>query len=168
MKGRKPISDAEKRARGTDQPVRMRGDLVGGEVTSAAQIDELCKSSQLSSAMQKRVFKEKCEQLMLLGQLRVTDIDMLVVYAKAMDDYLTAAKLLKKEGMYITLYNTDPDNPLPTKVVINPYKSVMDKSSDVIIKLSAVFGFSPVDRLKLKVEEKKEEGLGELLNSLMK
>lgn len=165
MRGRKPISDAQKRARGTDQPVRMRGELSGGEVTSIDQIAELCKSSHLSSAIQKRVFREKCEQLILLGQLRVTDIDMLVVYSKAMDDYLSAAKVLKKDGLYITLYD---ENEHPVKLVVNPYKAMMDKASDTIIKLSAVFGFSPVDRLKLKVEEKKDESLGELLNSLMK
>ena len=165
MNGRKPISDAQKRARGTDQPVRMRGELSGGEVTSLDQIAELCKSSHLSSAIQKRVFREKCEQLILLGQLRVTDIDMLVLYSKAMDDYLSAAKALKKDGLYITLYD---ENEHPVKLVVNPYKAVMDKASDTIIKLSAVFGFSPVDRLKLKVEEKKDESLGELLNSLMK
>lgn len=165
MRGRKPISDAQKRARGTDQPVRMRGEVVGGEITSIDQVEELCKSTLLSSAIQKRVFREKCEQLILLGQLKVTDIDMLVIYSKAMDDYLSASKVLKKEGIYITLYD---ENEHPVKIVTNPYKAVMDKAGDTIIKLSAVFGFSPVDRLKLKVEEKKDESLGELLNSLMK
>ena len=90
---------------------------------------------------------------------------MLVVYSKAMDDYLSAAKALKKDGLYITLYD---ENEHPVKLVVNPYKAVMDKASDTIIKLSSVFGFSPVDRLKLKVKDKKDESLGELLNSLMK
>lgn len=165
MKGRKPTLDAMKRARGTAQPVRLRGEIEGLEVTSVDQIEELCNSSLLSSALQKRVFREKCEQLIQLGQLKATDIDLLVVYAKAMDDYISASKAVKKDGLYITLYDEEKN---PSKIVVNPYKAVMDRAGDTLMKLSSVFGFSPVDRLKLKVEMKKEESLGDVLANLLK
>ena len=90
-KGRKPISNALKKLKGTDQPCRMREEITFDKITEIpGPPSYLCVEA-------KKVFKVTAQQLADKGVLDVVNINTVLLYASEMGKYIEAEKELKKK-----------------------------------------------------------------------
>ena len=144
-KGRKPIPDAVKVMRGTDQPCRMSGTADGIErITDVKQITSAAKLKLLPSKRAKDIFKQKANQLIALRILTDLDLEQLAVYANSLDVLFgclegmrnPAIPKLDKHGCIVG-YVPPPELPL--------YKQMVE----IVNRIGAEFGFTPVSRQRI-------------------
>lgn len=153
-KGRPPTPNALKRLRGTDQPVRMRDE---------SQIEILTKVATpkvLTTTRAKKIFKDKAAQLIFRKMLTVHDIEQLTTYAYSLDILFTCMKELEV-GIFKPLKD---DKGRIYKYIENPYLALYRQMVEITSKIGADFGFTPVSRMKLKLNnETKTQALEEFL-----
>ena len=87
-KGRKPISNALKVLKGTDQPCRMREEI------SYEKITKIPKAPDYMCVAGKKVYKITAQQLADQGILNVVNINAVMMYANEMGKYIEAEKKL--------------------------------------------------------------------------
>ena len=145
--GRKPLSDAMKKARGTLQPCRARGD------EQIATISNVPAPAWLP-AKAKKIFLEKAEMLSCLGVLTALDIDQLALYANARYEVEEAIKIINKEGRFNSVYD---DEGRVIATVANPYIKHMNDQLKVLLQIGSNFGFSPASRSSITKEMKQKE-----------
>ena len=85
-KGRKPISNALKVLKGTDQPCRMREEI------SYEKITKIPKAPDYMCVAGKKVYKITAQQLADQGILNVVNINAVMMYANEMGKYIEAEK----------------------------------------------------------------------------
>ena len=85
-KGRKPISNALKKLKGTDQPCRMREEITFDKIT------EIPSPPSYLCVEAKKVFKVTAQQLADKGVLDVVNINTVLLYASEMGKYIEAEK----------------------------------------------------------------------------
>ena len=137
-KGRKPISNALKKLKGTDQPCRMREEITFDKITEIpGPPSYLCVEA-------KKVFKVTAQQLADKGVLDVVNINTVLLYASEMGKYIEAEKELKKKGCVIELHNEDG---ILMKATRNP-----------LDRMASELGITPASASRVKVEGRKEEG----------
>lgn len=153
-KGRKPLPDAVKVMRGTDQPCRLSGGDTVEKITDVRQITSCSRMKLLPTKRAKEIFKTKANQLIALRVLTELDIEHLAVYANSLDvlfDCLDgmrrpAQERYDKEGN-LTGYIAPPELAL--------YKQMVEH----VNRIGAEFGFTPVSRQRINqapTEEKDE------------
>ena len=81
-KGRKPISNALKVLKGTDQPCRMREEI------SYEKITKIPKAPDYMCVAGKKVYKITAQQLADQGILNVVNINAVMMYANEMGKYI--------------------------------------------------------------------------------
>lgn len=144
-KGRKPLPDAVKVMRGTDQPCRMAGATDGVErITDVKQITSAANLKLLPTKRAKDIFKQKANQLIALRILTDLDLEQLAVYANSLDVLFSclegmrnpAIPKLDKHGCIIG-YVPPPELPL--------YKQMVE----IVNRIGAEFGFTPVSRQRI-------------------
>lgn len=145
--GRKPLSDAMKKARGTLQPCRARGD------ESIATVSNVPAPSWLPTKA-KKIFLEKAQMLSCLGVLTALDIDQLALYANARYEVEEAIKIINKEGRFNNVYD-DVGRVIGT--VPNPFIKHMNDQIKVLLQIGSNFGFSPASRSSITKEIIQEE-----------
>lgn len=155
MKGRKAIPDAIKVLRGTDQKCRMSGGKDNVEkITDVEQILSTDKMKLLPTKRSKKIFMEKANQLIGLRVLTILDIEQLAIYANSLDILFSCMKAMRlppeevrnKIG-YLTGYVQRPE--------ISLYKQMVE----IVNKIGADFGFTPMSRQRINREmhEEKDE-----------
>lgn len=149
-KGRKATPNALKELRGTDQPVRMRDEISVVPITDP--IVSIPRGSQLQTKRARDIFKKKANQLIALRVLTEMDLELLGVYASALDMFYSCVEKIGSEDLVVEVIGKNG-----TTLVKNPYLSIMSDMVDTINRIGGEFGFSPVSRQKLKAEVKEED-----------
>lgn len=145
--GRKPLSDAVKKARGTLQPCRARGDA------QIATVSDVPAPSWLP-AKAKKIFLEKAQMLSCLGVLTPLDIDQLALYANARMEVENAIRVINKEGHFNNVYD---DEGRVIGTVPNPFIKHMNDQIKMLLQIGSNFGFSPASRSSITKEMVQKE-----------
>ena len=148
-KGRKPISNALKVLKGTDQPCRMREEI------SYEKITKIPKAPDYMCVAGKKVYQITAQQLADQGILNVVNINAVMMYANEMGKYIEAEKKLSgSENDRVVKEISDKGG---VRYVRNP----LDKMWAVEL------GITPASASKVKMGEKKEKDpLQKLLEDL--
>ena len=153
-RGRKPLPDAVKVMRGTDQPCRMSGDDGVDKIGNVRQIMSCSRMKLLPTKRAKEIFKTKANQLIGLQVLTELDLEHLAVYANSLDVLFSCLEGMRKPA----LQRFDKDGKLvgyiaPPEIAL--YKQMVEQ----VNRIGAEFGFTPVSRQRISqpmVEEKDE------------
>ncbi len=141
-KGRKTISDSQKRLRGTDQPCRMNEANLPATVSSSVTLSSLPKSGLKGTA--KKVYTLVATELMNRGVLDVLSSDLIIAYCREMALYHDMMRDLEKEGMTISV-----ETKHGTIKQVNPKRKVAEGALSAAKSLASEFGLSPVSRAKV-------------------
>lgn len=159
MKGRKKISDSLKSLRGTDQPCRMSGEKNNKMIITS--IYEVSGLTILKTARAKKIFKEKANQLILMGTLTEMDLEPLALYCNNIDLIFTCMQEMKK-GMFQERFNETGEIIGYTE---NPYVKLYKELQPQTIKQASEFGFTPTSRLKFSIKETETDPLSDLMKA---
>lgn len=158
-KGRKPIPNAIKVLKGTDQPCRMREEI------SYEKITRIPKAPDYMCSAGKKVYKITAQQLAGQGILNVVNINAVMMYANEIGKYIEAEKKLSEseDGRMM--------KEVSDKGSIRYIRNPLDKMASEYLanaKMWAVeLGITPASASKVKMGEKKEEDpLQKLLENL--
>ena len=138
-KGRKKLSDADKRLRGTDQPCRMDGNLPA--VVAPATV--LPKAKGLKGTA-KKIYQVVGMELASKGLLDVVNIDLLTSYCREMALYQDMMKDLESEGYTITVATKTG-----SVTQINPKRRIAENALVAAKTLASEFGISPASRARV-------------------
>ena len=141
-KGRKTISDSQKRLRGTDQPCRMTDENLPATVSNSVTLSSLPKSGLKGTA--KKVYTLVATELMNRGALDVLSSDLIIAYCREMALYHDMMRDLEKEGMTITV---ETKNGSVSQV--NPKRKVAESALSAAKSLASEFGLSPASRARV-------------------
>ncbi len=162
-KGRKAIPNEIKVLKGTDQPCRMRSEILN--VDKIKCFDEIKSASQLKGLPTKRaktIFKTKANQLIALGVLTELDLELLAVYANSLDILFSCM-----EGMRL------PAEPKYNKIgaligyVERPEIGMYRQMVDQVNKIGSDFGFTPISRQRINAPAPEERTLYDELKDML-
>ena len=146
MAGRKPISNALKMLKGTDQPCRMREEVTMEKITKVPPPPAYLNTDG------KRVYKITAEQLAAVGLLDVVNINSVMMYANEVGKYIEAEKKLKIEGRTFEVTRKDV-----TTVERNPLDRMASEYLANATRLAVELGVTPAAASRVKAPEKKED-----------
>ncbi len=141
-KGRKTISDSQKRLRGTDQPCRMTDENLPATVSNSVTLSSLPKSGLKGTA--KKVYTLVATELMNRGALDVLSSDLIIAYCREMALYHDMMRDLEKEGMTITV-----ETKHGSIKQVNPKRKVAESALSAAKSLASEFGLSPASRARV-------------------
>ncbi len=148
-KGRKPISNALKKLKGTDQPCRMREEMVFDKITEIPNPPSyLCMEA-------KKVFRVTAQQLADKGILDVVNINTVLLYASEMGKYIETEKNLKRHGRTTEVRNKDG---ILMKVIRNPLDRMASEYLANATRLASELGITPASASRVKISGKDDEG----------
>ena len=159
--GRKKEDIGQKKLKGTVRKDRVQVETadVGEPLTSVNEARKASGYAQLSMRA-KALYRQKCKELIAGAGLYSTDLHQVVMYAHAYDRFWIYEDEVKAHGPVIEV-----ETKYGTNYIANPaVKMQRDALKDVTV-IAARFGFSPVDRTKLKLEVKKEDELDEFMKA---
>lgn len=161
-KGRKPLPDAVKVMRGTDQPCRMAGDDGVEKLTDIRQITSAARLKLLPTKRAKDIFKTKANQLIALRVLTELDLEHLAVYANSLDVLFSCLEGMRRPA--VPKYDKDGNL---TGYVAPPEVALYRQMVDNVNRIGAEFGFTPVSRQRINQPppEEKDE-LAELFGGI--
>lgn len=159
-KGRKPLPDAVKVMRGTDQPCRLSGGDDGVErITDIRQITSAARLKLLPTKRAKDIFKQKANQLIALRILTELDLEHLAVYANSLDVLFSCL-----EGMRLPAKPKYGRDGQLIGYVPRPEIALYRQMVDQVNRIGAEFGFTPVSRQRINQQPPEErDELDELL-----
>lgn len=106
----------------------------------------------LESAMSRKIFNDKANQLIMNKMLAPQDLDQLIIYANAMAMVITCSKEIKGK-VFTETHDKDGNF---NGWAQNPHLKLFREMSEIVIRLGSEFGFSPLSRMKFKLEPEKE------------
>ena len=106
----------------------------------------------------KALYRQKCKELIAGAGLYSTDLHQVVMYAHAYDRFWIYEDEVKAHGPVIEVQTK-----YGTNYISNPAVKMQRDALKDVTAIAARFGFSPVDRTKLKLEVKKEDELDEFM-----
>lgn len=136
-RGRKKLSNVDKKLRGTDQPCRMTP-----AVPQTQTVAVLPKSSLKGTA--KKIYTIVGTELACKGLLDGVNTDLLLAYCREMAMYQDCMKEVDKEGVTI---DVETKNGFVT--VINPKRKAAESALANAKALAAEFGLSPASRARV-------------------
>lgn len=148
-KGRKALPDNVKKIRGTNQKCRMSGSI-SVEGTSIKEISSTKNLKILRTKRAKDIFKTKANQLIAQNILTEFDLEQLGIYAVALDKCYECIEQMD------TLVTTEISSS-GTKLVVSPYVKMFKDMTTIVNQIGSAYGFTPVDRQKLKAEAPTQE-----------
>lgn len=151
-KGRKPIPDAVKVMRGTDQPCRMSGDDGVEKIESINQITSCSRMKLLPTKRAKEIFKTKANQLIALRVLTELDLEHLAVYANSLDVLFTCL-----DGMRRPAEEKYDKNGNLIGYIAPPELGLYKQMVEHVNKIGAEFGFTPLSRQRINQAPAKEK-----------
>ena len=144
-KGRKPIPNELKALRGTDQPCRIKQDVMKVEPIRD-MIKKIPSGHVLKTLRSKKIFITKANQLIALGVLTNFDLEQLSIYAYALDQVYSAMEELKSDKLFMEVKDAQTNS---VKYIANPYFKVFKEMQEIVNKIGADFGFTPISRQKI-------------------
>ncbi len=153
MRGRKPLPKELLQLRGTDRKDRDRPASVSGEKIALADVGK-CQISGLQSATRRArdIYWRTVRKVAALGMLEESFLSQIFFYAIEYDHLMTCNESIRKEGIYITV-----EGKKGTFVVPNPAVKQRDKALEILLKIGSNFGFSPVDKQRIRVQTEPEK-----------
>lgn len=152
MRGRKAIPNALKSLRGTDQPTRMRDEMSVDPITDP--IISIPRNSPLKTKRSKDIFIRKANQLIALRVLTELDLEQLSIYSYSLDQVYECMEKLKEQGKFKEVYD---DAGHVIRYIENPYLRLMRENIEIVNRIGGDFGFSPVSRQKIQVENVEDD-----------
>lgn len=120
------------------------------EGVSIEQITSTKKLKLLQSKRAKDIFKTKANQLIAQNVLTEFDLEQLALYAVALDNCYSCM-----ENMDELVVEEITKGGI--KLVVSPHVKVFKEMAVLCNQIGASFGFTPVDRQKIKTEAPKQE-----------
>lgn len=159
--GRKKEDIGQKKLKGTVRKDRVQVEPanVGEPLTSVNEARKASGYAQLSMRA-KALYRQKCKELIAGAGLYSTDLHQVVMYAHAYDRFWTYDDEVKAHGPVIEVQTK-----YGTNYISNPAVKMQRDALKDVTAIAARFGFSPVDRTKLKLEVKKEDELDEFMKA---
>lgn len=158
MRGRKPLSQELLKLRGTDRKDRQRPAATAGELIPLEAIGQ-CQVAGLHSATRRArdIYWRVVRQMASLKLLERPFLSQALFYSIEYDHFLTLTEDIRKNGVVMK----GADKGGNTIYFPNPAVKMRDKSLELLLKLSSNFGFSPVDKQRIRVqqEDPKEQKL---------
>ena len=153
MRGRKPLPKELLQLRGTDRKDRDRPASVSGEKIALADVGK-CQISGLQSATRRArdIYWRTVRKVAALGMLEESFLSQIFFYAIEYDHLMTCNESIRKDGIYITV-----EGKKGTFVVPNPAVKQRDKALEILMKIGSNFGFSPVDKQRIRVQTEPEK-----------
>lgn len=157
--GRKKEDLGQKKLKGTVRKDRVQVETadVGEPLTSVNEARKASGYAQLSMRA-KALYRQKCKELIAGAGLYSTDLHQVVMYAHAYDRFWIYEDEVKAHGPVIEVQTK-----YGTNYISNPAVKMQRDALKDVTAIAARFGFSPVDRTKLKLEVKKEDELDEFM-----
>lgn len=146
-RGRKKLPQEILDLRGTARKDRARPAAVVGAGVAPIQCWTFPGYDVLTDRA-KDIYRRACRACMGIKILEAQDLVQLIAYAREYDIYLTAVADIEKNGP-VTVTTSDSGK---TTAYPNPYVKIANNAIQNIAKIGSNFGFSPVDRQKLKVQ----------------
>lgn len=143
-KGRKALSDEQKRLRGTDQPCRMKeGNLPAVVQHPNGTLATIPKTKLKGTA--KKVYTLVATELASRGALDILSTDLVVAYCREMALYHDMMSDLEKEGMTIELEGKND----AVITQINPKRKIAEGALSAAKTLATEFGLTPASRARV-------------------
>lgn len=157
--GRKKEDIADKKLRGTVRKDRVQVETVdpGKPMTDWAAARSVSGYSDLSMRA-KALYRQKCKELIAGPGLYVTDLHQIIMYAHAYDRFWTYEDAVQEHGAVVKVKSKFGET-----LIANPAVKMQRDALKDVTSIAARFGFSPVDRAKLKLEVKEEDPLAEFM-----
>lgn len=145
-----------KQLRGTVRKDRKQVETAdpGKPLTDVRQVRGASGYNELSGRA-KTIYRNKCKELMAGPGLFSTDLQQIILYAHSYEQYWIYDEAVKKHGAVLTAMNKFGD----TILIPNPAVKMRRDALKDVTAIAARFGFSPVDRAKIKLEVKDEDPL---------
>ena len=157
-RGRKPLPKETLILRDTFRKDRDRPSSTIGRPIALEEIYEKCQVSGLKGATERAryIYWALVKRVAAQKMLEESFCQQLLFYAVEYDHFINCCESIKKEGLYIKV-----EGRKGTFLVPNPAVKQRDKALEMLLKIGGNFGFSPVDRqrLKIPVEDPKEKKL---------
>lgn len=159
--GRKKEDLGQKKLKGTVRKDRVQVETanVGESLTSVNEARKASGYAQLSMRA-KALYRQKCKELIAGAGLYSTDLHQVVMYAHAYDRFWIYEDEVKAHGPVIEVQTK-----YGTNYISNPAVKMQRDALKDVTAIAARFGFSPVDRTKLKLEVKTEDELDEFMKA---
>lgn len=159
--GRKKEDIGQKKLKGTVRKDRVQVETadVGEPLTSVNEARKASGYAQLTMRA-KALYRQKCKELIAGAGLYSTDLHQIVMYAHAYDRFWIYEDEVKVHGPVIEVQTK-----YGTNYISNPAVKMQRDALKDVTAIAARFGFSPVDRTKLKLEVKKEDELDEFMKA---
>ena len=158
IRGRKPLPRETLALRDTLRKDRDRPASVIDEAIQPEDVAQKCQVSGLKSATERAraIYWATVRKVAVQGMLDPVFCQQLLIYAIELDLLLQCEESIKKEGMYLTV-----ETKKGTIVIPNPSVKQLHAAAEKVLKIGSNFGFSPVDRQRLKVqaEDSKAKGI---------
>lgn len=149
-----------KALQGTNRKDRVKESLEVIKFDSITQLKAI-NVKGLESAMSRKIFNEKANQLIANKMLAPQDIDQLIIYANAMAMVITCSKEIKGK-VFTETHDKDGNF---NGWAQNPHLKLFREMAEIVTRIGAEFGFSPLSRMKFKLEpEKPVDPFQKLLN----
>ena len=148
MRGRKPLPKELLQLRGTDRKDRDRPSSVTGEKIEVADVGK-CQISGLQSATHRArdIYWRTVRKVAALGMLEESFLSQIFFYSVEYDHFMTCCESVRKDGLYLVV-----EGKKGTVVVPNPAVKQRDKALELLLKIGSNFGFSPVDKQRIRVD----------------
>ena len=152
MKGRKPVSDKLKVIRGTNQPCRMRGELI------IEHINELPEPPREMSRSARKIYKESGHFLLMAKVITPVDIWVLEMCAIELGRYRDLTYQLAKIDLTASM---DEDQ----ERIYKRMKSSCREAHENGVKLAIELGLTPAARLKFHVKQEEPDEIQSLMQA---
>ena len=151
--GRKKEDIADKKLRGTVRKDREQVETAdpGKPMTDWAAARSVSGYSDLSMRA-KALYRQKCKELIAGTGLFVTDLHQIIMYAHAYDRFWTYEDAVQEHGAVVKVKSKFGET-----LIANPAVKMQRDALKDVTAIAARFGFSPVDRAKLKVQVKEDD-----------
>lgn len=157
--GRKKDNIDDKKLRGTVRKDRKQvAEADPGKPVSDVRCAYHVSGYAELSNRAKALYRQKCKELIAGPGLYMTDLHQIVLYAHAYDRFWTYEDAVKEHGAVVKVKSKFGET-----LIANPAVKMQRDAQKDVTSIAARFGFSPVDRTKLKLEVKEEDPLSEFM-----
>ena len=155
VRGRKPLPQEKLELRGTARPDRLRPSSTLGAPIPLTDIRK-CQVPGLKSANARttRIYWNVIRELAVNKMLEKDFCVQVLIYATYLDTFISCSEDIEERGLICTGINKEG---APYSYP-NPSVKMRDNATEKLLKIGSNFGFSPVDRQRLKLADADDKG----------
>ncbi len=165
-RGRKPLPKELLKLRGTDRRDRDRPSSTLGDPVPVDKVGAVCQVPGLKGASRRArdIYWSLCKRVAAQGMLDPAFCHQMLFYAVEYDHFIECCEDIKKNGLYVAV-----ETKKGTMLIQNPAIKQRVAALEKLLKIGSNFGFSPVDRQRLKIqaEDTKSKGVKAIFAALI-